>query len=143
MTAGSGMIVATWSDRGFAMRAAFAVALLLSTAPALALECPSEAEVQAALQKYIETDFWSPSERETWKITDVSGFEFGPMKAGRIIQKQVEYGTGAQDVCPVRMEYSFKATKADGSVETTRKGVGETFFFYLDGFDEWTFKAGS
>ena len=128
---------------GRTQQSALTVVLLWSSASAFALDCPSEGEVQAALQKYIETEFWSPSERDTWKITDVSGFEFGPMKTGRIIQKQMEYGVAAQDVCPVRMEYSFKATHADGRVDTTPKGVGETFFFYQNGFDEWTFKVGS
>lgn len=118
---------------------------LLLALPVLApaADCPSEAEVQKALQTYITEDFWSPGERETWKITDVSGFEFGPMKTGKITQKQVEYGKNAQDVCPIRVEYSFKATHADGRVDTTEKGKGETFWFYLDAFDEWTFKVGS
>ena len=104
--------------------------------------CPSEADVIKALKNYIETEFWSPSERDTWKITDVSGFEFGPMKAGNIIKKQVQYGQNAQNVCPIRIEYSFKATHADGRVDTTTKGKGETFLFYQDAFDEWTFKVG-
>lgn len=125
------------------MRAQFWVGLALATGcfNVGAMDCPDEAAVQAALQKYITTEFWSPGERETWKITDVSGFQFGALKTGHIIQKQVEYGKSAQDVCPVRVEYSFKVTHADGRVETTNKGVGETFLFYLDGFDEWTFKV--
>jgi len=118
------------------------IAALIVLAPqAQALDCPDEAAVHARLEKYITTEFWSPGERDTWKITDVSGFEFGAMKTGHVIQKQVEYGRSAQDVCPVRVEYSFKVSHADGRVETTTKGTGETFLFYLDGFDEWTFKV--
>jgi len=122
----------------------FLISLLLPTLSMGAQPggCPSEAEVVKALKNYIETEFWSPSQRDTWKITDVSGFEFGPMKTGNIIQKQVEYGKTAQDVCPVRIEYWFKATHADGRVDTTTKGKGETFLFYQDAFDEWTFKVG-
>ena len=44
------------------------------------------------------------------------------------------------DVCPVRAEYSFAVTHADGRVERTEMGAGKTHLFYLDGFDEWTFK---
>jgi|CXWL01.1.fsa_nt_gi hypothetical protein len=117
--------------------------LTLTACAAQSADCPSEAEVQKALQTYITEDFWSPGERETWKITDVSGFEFGAMKTGKIIQKQVEYGKNAQDVCPIRVEYSFKATHADGRVDTTEKGKGETQLFYRDAFDEWTFKTQS
>lgn len=108
-----------------------------------AATCPDQGQVQAALQDYIENTFWSASQRETWKITDVSGFTFGAMKAGRIIDKQVEYGRPAEPVCPVRIEYSFKVSHADGRVETTSKGKNETHLFYLNGFDEWVFKVSS
>ncbi|MBK8068541.1 MAG: hypothetical protein IPK27_13220 [Rhodanobacteraceae bacterium] len=114
--------------------------LCLAAPAAMALECPDQAAVEAALTRYITKDYWSTSERETWKITDVSGFQFSPIKAGRIIQKQVEWGRSAEDVCPVRAEYSFAVTHADGRVERTEMGEGKTHLFYLDGFDEWTFK---
>jgi hypothetical protein len=130
--------------RGWSMRAAGLIAVAVSLALAScagATNCPSEAEVRTALQHYVETDLWSPAERDIWKITDVSGFEFAPMKTGRIIQKQVEYGRSAEDVCPVRIEYSFKATHADGRVETTAKGKDQTHLFYRNGFDEWVFKV--
>lgn len=117
------------------------VALFAFSPYASALDCPDEAAVHTALQNYINNDYWTPSERDTWKITDVSGFEFGAMKVGHIIQKQVEYGRSAEDVCPIRIEYSFKVTHADGRVETTTMGAGKTHLFYLDGFDEWTFKV--
>lgn len=118
-------------------------ALVLWPLTARADDCPSETETQASLQKYIENDFWSPSERETWKITAVDGFQFGGFRTGHLMEKQMSYGAAAQAVCPVRMEYSFRVTHADGRVETTEKGKGETFYFYRDGFDEWTFKVGS
>ena len=57
-------------------------------------------------------------------------------------EKQMEYGKAAQQVCPIRIEYSFKVTHEDGRVENTSKGAGETHFFYLNAFDEWTFKVG-
>lgn len=115
--------------------------LLFAVAPAAAaLECPDQAAVEAALTRYITKDYWNQTERDTWKITDVSGFQFGPMKAGRIIQKQVEWGRSAEAVCPVRIEYSFQVTHADGRVERTPMGVDKTHLFYLDGFDEWTFR---
>ena len=118
-------------------------ALSFGASSAQAMSCPGQEEVQAALEKYINSEFWSPSQRDTWKITDVSDFQFGPIKAGRIIQKQVEYGRSAEDVCPIRIEYSFQVTHADGRVERTAKGSGETHLFYLNGFDEWTFKVSS
>lgn len=125
-------------------QAVVAFALFSGFAPhASTASCPDQGQVQAALQAYIENTFWSPSQRETWKITDVSGFTFGAMKAGRIIDKQVEYGRPAEPVCPVRIEYSFKVSHADGRVETTSKGKNETHLFYLNGFDEWVFKVSS
>lgn len=123
------------------MRSTLFACLLCAAAPAaVALECPDQAAVEAALTRYITQDYWSTSERETWKITDVSGFQFGAIMTGRIIQKQVEWGRAAEDVCPVRAEYSFAVTHADGRVERTEMGAGKTHLFYLDGFDEWTFK---
>lgn len=115
---------------------------LCAFAPAVAaLQCPDQAAIESALTTYITKDYWKPSERETWKITDVSGFQFGPIKTGRIIQKQVEWGQAAQDVCPVRVEYSFQVTHADGRIERTTMGGDKTHLFYLDAFDEWTFKT--
>ncbi|MFO1495509.1 MAG: hypothetical protein U1F26_12730 [Lysobacterales bacterium] len=108
---------------------------------AAALDCPDQAAVEAAVTRYISQDYWTTSERETWKITDVSGFEFSAIKTGRITQKQVEWGKAAEDVCPVKVEYSFQVTHADGRVERTTMGGDKVHLFYLDAFDEWTFKT--
>ena len=127
------------------MRIASLIAVVMvafASATAHAAACPDQAEVQATLQKYVETELWSPSERDTWNISNISDFNFGPIKAGHLIEKQMEYGKAAQEVCPVRIEYSFKVTHEDGRVETTSKGAGETHFFYLNAFDEWTYKVG-
>ncbi len=51
-----------------------------------------------AIQYTGATPIFVDSERETWKITDVSDFQFSPIKTGRIIQKQVEWGRAAEDV---------------------------------------------
>ena len=128
------------------MRIASLIAVVMvgfSSAGAQAAPCPEQAEVQATLQKYVETELWSPSQRDLWNIANISDFNFGPIKTGRIIEKQMEYGKAAQEVCPIRIEYSFKVTHEDGRVETTSKGAGETHFFYLNAFDEWTYKVGS
>ena len=111
--------------------AAFAFMAGFTAAPALA-ECPSEPEATASITRYILEDFWSPGQREIWKITDVGGFEFGPVKFGK--QDSVS--------CPLRVEYSFHVTHADGRVEMVKKGVGETFQFSRNSFDEWIFTVG-
>lgn len=118
-------------------------ALVLWPLTARAADCPSEVEAQAAIRRYIETEWWSPTQREVWKISAVDGFHYSGFRTGRTVDKQVEYGVAAVAVCPVPMEYSFQVTHADGRVETTEKGKGETFFFYRDSFDDWLFKVGS
>jgi len=108
---------------------------------AAAADCPSAAEAQAALTKYINTDYWSPSKRDTWKIKSVSNFSFGAIKTGNIVKKQVEWGRQAQDVCPIRIEYSFAVEHNDGRREVTQMGVNKTHLFYRDPFNEWSFKV--
>lgn len=103
--------------------------------------CPTQEEAQAALTSYIETTYWSPGEREIWKIASVDGYTFTTMIVGNIVQKQVEYGQMAQDVCPVRITYSFTVHRQDGSTETTSMGEGKTHLFYRNAFNEWIFKT--
>lgn len=111
--------------------AGLAFSAFLAASPAWA-DCPSEPEVRAGITRYITQDFWSPGQREIWKITDVGGFEFGPVK----------FGKHDSFLCALRVEYSFRVTHADGRVEIVKKGVGETFQFGRNGFDEWTFTVG-
>lgn len=94
--------------------------------------CPTEDEVRAAVERYILEDWWSPSQRETWQIADVGEFSFGPIR----------YGNPRYSQCPLRMEYAFKVWHKDGRIEETRKGVGETFSFFKNDFDEWRFTVG-
>lgn len=103
-----------------------------SAAAAPPAGCPTEDEVRASVQRYILEDWWSPSQRETWQIADVGDFRFGPIK----------YGNPRYSQCPLRMEYSFRVRHNDGRIEETRKGVGETFSFYRNDFNEWTFTVG-
>ena len=115
--------------------ACLTLAVILSAGAAFAAPppgCPTEDEVRASVERYILEDWWSPSQRETWQIADVGDFSFGPVKYGK-----PNYGQ-----CPLRVEYSFKVTHKDGRVEETRKGVGETFSFSKNDFDEWTFTVG-
>lgn len=112
--------------------AGFAILSVFASAPVLA-ECPTGPEVKASITRYITEDFWSPGQREIWKITYVGGFEFGPVK----------YGKDAANLCALRVEYSFHVTHADGRAEVTKKGVGETFQFWRNSFDEWVFTVGA
>ncbi len=108
---------------------------------AAAAACPTEAEAKAAFTNYVNKDYWSPSKRDTWKIKSVSGFSFSAMKVGKITQKQVEYGKMAQNVCPIRMEYSFVTESQSGEKKQTTLGEGKTHLFYRNPFDEWIFKS--
>jgi hypothetical protein len=104
--------------------------------------CPSEAEVRAALTRYITVDYWSAGQRDIWKIKSVSDFSFGPVKFGSIVKKQVEYGKAAEDVCPVRVEYSFTTENQSGEKKQTKMGENQTQLFYKDPFGDWVFKTG-
>lgn len=121
-----------------------ALALSLAvTAPvaAQALTCPSVAEVSASFTKWHTNYQMAPTNVFLYKIKGVSGFQFGQMKFGSIIKSQVEWGQAAQDVCPVRVEYTFVIEGQDGSRSPQKKGVNETSYFYKNGFDEWIFKT--
>ncbi len=106
-----------------------------------AAACPSETEVKAALTKYINVDYWTPAQRDIWKIKTVSGFTFGPMRTGQISKKQVEYGKLAQDVCPIRIEYAFGTESVAGEKKQTKMGENKTHLFYKDPFGDWIFKT--
>lgn len=104
-----------------------------SAAVAMAADlCPTEAEVQSAITHYITDVYWSPGEREIWKITDVSGFTFGSAK----------FAKPQPGRCAVRVEYSFKVTHADGRVDNPTMGAGKTMYFYRNDFGEWEFSVG-
>ena len=102
--------------------------------------CPTDAEAQASIRKNLETNVWNDTERYIWKVAGLSDFAFGPMQTGHVIQKQVEYGKNAQDVCPVRIDLSYKLAHADGKVDA-KTDNGKTYLFYRNGFDEWVFKT--
>ncbi len=123
---------------------ALTAALLGSAASSAAAQggfaCPTEQEVQAALTRYITEDYWSPGERQTWRIASVGDFRFEPARFGQVGERLVAFGAGPQPVCPVRVVFAFTVVHADGRVEETRMGDGKTDLFYRDGFGDWTFK---
>ncbi len=105
--------------------------------------CPSEDEIRKSITHNVVDITWDAGERDIWKVADVSGFEFGPMQAGHVIDKQVEWGKPAQPVCPVRFTYKYRITGMDGSVKQREEGVNATHLFYRNAFDEWVFKVES
>ena len=107
----------------------------------MAASCPSEDQVKASLTRYITKDYWTPSERDIWKIKTVSPLTFGPIRFGKLTQKQVEYGRAAEQVCPVRVEYSFFTISQAGARKDTKMGENKTHLFYQDPFGDWTFKT--
>ncbi len=120
----------------------FAAALIVTPSVARAQVgpvCPTEDEVRQAIERYITVDYWSPGERQIWRITAVDGFSFAAVTFGRPGQRAVDFGP-PQTVCPVRVVYGFTVTHADGRVEQTEMGEGKTELFYRDGFGDWTFK---
>lgn len=120
---------------------ALVAAALLISACARSSDCPGQKDVEASIQKHLDKDVWNETERYIWKVKELSGFAFGPIKSGHVIKKQVEYGRDAQDVCPVRVEYTYKLAHADGRVDDKKEGADKTFLFYRNGFDEWVFKT--
>ena len=122
------------------LAAALLVGMLSGTdIAAAAFTCPDTPTIQAAITKYINVDYWTPAQRETWKVKSVSDFKFGPIRTGQITKRQVDYGP-ARDICPVAVEYSFVVEKNDGRRETTGMGANKTHLFYLDDFKNWLFK---
>lgn len=106
-------------------------------------DCPSEDEVHASIQHNVADITWDQGERDIWKVADVSGFAFKPMKVGKVVDEQVEWGKPAQPVCTVRIEYDYRITGMDGSVKTREEGRNQTHLFYRNAFDEWVFKVAS
>lgn len=120
-----------------------ALTLALAIAPGLAqaVECPSEPEVKATLTKW-HTNLQMENAK-TWQIKSVLDFNFGSLKFGSIVQRQVEWGKPAQDVCPVRIEFSFVVERNDGRRTPQSHGVNQTYLFYKNGFGEWVQKSSS
>jgi hypothetical protein len=108
-----------------------------------ASDCPSDEEVKKSITHNVADITWDAGERDIWKVADVSGFQFGPMKAGRLVDKQVEWGKPAQPVCPIRVEFGYKITGRDGSVKDKQEGENQTYLFYRNAFDEWVYKTES
>lgn len=123
--------------------AATAMLALASCGGAGGSDCPSEEEVQASIKHNIVDITWDQGERDIWKVADVSGFSFQPMKFGSVVDKQVEWGKSAQPVCTVRVEYDYKITGMDGSVKDKHEGANQTYLFYKNAFGEWVFKVES
>lgn len=113
--------------RLFAM--AFAAVAAAGATPGAAAECPSADDVLASVTRYITESYWSPSERETWRVRDVRDFRFGEPRFGRT--NDIE--------CPVRLDYSFTVEHEDGRVEADQHGPPGTLLFSRNAFDEWTF----
>ena len=125
----------------FAAAAAFVLASCGSGDGGDSDACPAQADVELAITHHVTDESWSETERYIWKVSDVTGFKFGAIKAGHVIDKQVEYGRSAEPVCPIRVEYDYVIKKMDGTTEAKHDGAGTTYLFYRNGFDEWVFKT--
>lgn len=104
--------------------------------------CPTGAEVSGSFTKWHTNYEMSQVQILLNGTQSVSGFQFGAMKFGNIHKSQVEYGA-AQDVCPVRVEYSFVLVSNRGVRTPKTMGVNQTHYFYKNSFDEWIFKTSS
>jgi hypothetical protein len=109
------------------------------SAAAAAFTCPGKSDVEGRITKYITAEYWTPAQRDIWKIKDVMDFNFGPIRTGQIGRRSVTYGS-PKEVCPVRVEYTFVAIHNDGRRETTQMGAGKTHWFYQDEFGDLQFK---
>lgn len=125
-------------------------ALLLALALGIAacergpdLPPPTEAEVRQA----IETSF-----TETYLVRDFNAipdriaFEFGEIRIGDVVEKQMGLGEEARPVHPVKAPLDLTVTYSNNpTVRKVERGKAQNdvFFFYRDGFGEWTFRTGS
>lgn len=104
--------------------------------------CPSEAELRAAIEKGARQTELSDTNRMLYRTRDLQNFRFAKITFGAVTDQQVTYGAAAQPTCPARLEYSFERVNEDGEKsEGGNKGEG-TYYFFKDGFGEWTYKVG-
>ncbi|MGI9106992.1 MAG: hypothetical protein ACR2G4_12185 [Pyrinomonadaceae bacterium] len=103
---------------------------------------PGEDEIKETIKKGFDETYLSSTARDIYGVASVE-YEFGPIKVGSIVKKQMGRGEEARDVYPVRVKVTVKQTRKDGEVRTVERGIeGETFFFFKDGFDEWSYRTG-
>ncbi len=104
---------------------------------------PSEAEVRET----IEAAF-----TETYLVDDLNAvadrisFDFGAIQVGEVVRKQMGLGEEARPVYPVKAPVDITVTYSNNpTVRRVERGDmrNDVFFFYRDGFGEWTFRTGS
>lgn len=132
----------------FCRRLAHAVTLLVIVLTLLAgcgpaFEPPTEQEIRQTIEKtfteiYFVKDFNA--------IPDTITFEFGQIQIGDIVEKQMGSGEFARPVYPVKAPLTLTVTYSNNpSPRTVQRGkqMNDVFFFYRNGFGEWTFRTGS
>lgn len=121
--------------RGMAILALLLLPLAAAPPP------PNEAEIRKSIEKGFREVYVDPV---VWKITRIT-CEFGPVKLGRITQKQVQYGKAAEPVWPVKVEVTITQYRGDTPYRKITRGTSDSdiFLFYKDAFDEWKWKTGS
>lgn len=120
-----------------ALTGTLAVLLLIGTGQARAqtatVPCPTADEVKQTIQNWrVESN-----QKAMFPAKAVDRFEFSPIRMGR--PTKADTHNGAVDACPVRVTYSFVTTLSTGQEMKATHGAYQTFFFYKDFFDEWTF----
>ena len=102
---------------------------------------PTEAEVKQSIQKAFTETYVDP---KVWKITRIT-CEFGPVRFGQQVQKQVQWGKSAEPVWPVKVEVKVTKYRGDQAYQTITRGdkSDDVFLFYKDAFGDWKFKTGS
>lgn len=104
--------------------------------------CPGEAEVRAAIEKALGQSELSDTNKLLYRTRALENFRFAAIQFGAVTLQQVTYGAAAQETCPVRLDYSFDRVNEDGERSAGgNKGQG-TYYFFKDGFGEWTYRIG-
>lgn len=115
--------------------------LLLAIALPAASGPPAEADIKKSIDKAFSETYVDP---KIWKVTRIA-CEFGPVKIGKQVLKQVQWGKAAEPVWPVKVLVKVTEFRGDQVYKVVTRGVtsDDVFFFYRDAFDDWRFKTGS
>jgi hypothetical protein len=117
------------------------------TEPAASDRPPTETEVRETIERVLSEIY--ATDGASGAASAGVAFTFGSIQVAPKTEKQVEWGSPAREVYPVRVPVTVRASYrnypgAPAWERTTERGVrsDDVFLFYKDPFSTWTFKTG-
>ena len=131
----------SYTSLGIALIFLLVLACKCSSGSGLSMTPPTESEVKKALETYYTSAYLSETEKGFG--AESIKFEFGYANFGSPVEKAMGFGETAKTVIPVRIKFKFTVSYGNKEPKVYQRGENETFYFFKNGFDEWTFKTGS